>query len=544
MNKTISVNLSGLLFNLEEVAFEKLAAYLNQLKKSFEGTTGKEEILADIESRIAELFTEKIQDKQVILEKEVDEVIEILGAPEQYETDDDTQSESTSGKSYTHTYYEETTSRRLFRDSENSVFGGVCSGVAHYFGTEAVWLRLAFVIALFFAGTGPLLYIILWIVIPKATTTAEKLQMRGERVNIENIEKRIKEEAERIKKKAGEFGDKAKNDLNSSNIGSRAGGFINEFIYAILNFLKSFGKVIGKTIGLFLLVIGGISLLAIIISFITSGAFIIGNDSGNFSIFRLADFLDIFFESGLQQDLFILGIILLLVTPVIGIILLGLRLIIYPRVSLAWPASVNGMLFIGGLLLSIVTAAMLINDFSSRGKRIDSVGLTTITSDTLSITVQPDSDLNIKQFATIDHWRFYLDDEEHFVTGNVRLNIEKSTSNNFGLNVTRTARGTDKKEAIKTASAIKYFIRQDKNIVYINPNFNLANSEKWRRQRLEFTLEMPVGKFVYLDKNLEDVINDIPNLQDMDDDEMAGHTWIMGEQGMSCVSCPLEEEVF
>lgn len=544
MNKTISVNLSGLLFNLEEVAFEKLSKYLNQLRKSFEGTPGSEEILADIESRIAELFSEKVKDKQVILEKEVDEVIEILGAPEQYETEDDSYQDTTSSKASSNSYYEETSSRRLFRDSENSVFGGVCSGVAHYFGTEAVWLRLAFVVALFFAGTGPLLYIILWIVIPRANTTAEKLQMRGERVNIENIEKRIKEEAERIKTKAGELGDKARRDLNNSNIGARAGAFINEFVHAVLNFFKGLGKVLGRTIGLFLLIIGGFALLGIAVSFITSGAFLIGTDSGSFSVFRLVDFLGIFFESGLQQDLFILGMALLMVTPIIGVILLGLRLVIYPRISMAWPASVNGMLFIGGLVLTIITSAMLLNDFGSKGRRIDSVEMTPFTSDTLNIRVQPNSDLNIKQFATADNWRFYLDDEEHFVTGRVRLNIVKSAGKEYALSVNRSARGTDKKEAIKTASGIKYFVRQNNNELFLNPNFNLPGDEKWRRQRLEFTLEMPEGKFVYLDQGLEEIINDIPNIQDMDDDEMAGHMWIMGKEGLSCVSCPVEDEAF
>lgn len=544
MNKTISVNLSGLLFNLEEVAFNKLSKYLNQLTKSFEGTVGCEEILADIESRIAELFTERVKDKQVILEKEVDEVIEILGAPEQYETDDDSFQDTTSSKASSNNYYEETSSRRLFRDSENSVFGGVCSGVAHYFGTEAVWLRLAFVIALFFAGTGPLLYIILWIVIPRANTTAEKLQMRGERVNIENIEKRIKEEAEKIKTKAGELGNKARRDLNNSNIGARAGGFINEFVHAVLNFFKGLGKVLGRTIGLFLLIIGGFALLGIAASFITSGAILIGTDSGSFSVFRLVDFLVIFFESGLQQDLFILGTALLMVTPIIGIIILGLRLVIYPRISLAWPASANGMLFIGGLVLTIITSAMLINDFSSKGRRIDSVEMAPFTSDTLNIRIQPNSDLNIKQFAAVDNWRFYLDDEEHFITGRVRLNIIKSVGKEYALSVDRSARGTDKKEAIKMASGIKYFVRQDNHELFLNPNFNLLSDEKWRRQRLEFTLEVPEGKFVYLDQGLEEIINDISNIQDMDDDEMAGHMWIMGKEGLSCVSCPVEDDAF
>ncbi|MEX1189549.1 MAG: PspC domain-containing protein [Bacteroidia bacterium] len=540
MNKTISINLSGLLFNLEEVAYEKLLKYLSQIRRSFEATQGKEEILADIESRIAELFTEKLKDKQVIVEKEVDEVIEILGAPEQYETEDNEPQPS----SRAYSGYESSDTRRLYRDPENSVFGGVCSGIGHYFGIDAVWLRLAFVIALFFAGTGPLLYIILWIILPKAHTTAEKLQMRGERVNIENIERRIREEAERLKNKAGEFGDRTRNELNNANVGARLGGFVNEFLHAIFNFLKGVTKVMGKTLGLIFLFIGGSALLLLLASLVTSGTFFVGGDVEGMSVFKLGDFLGVFFNSGLQQDLFILGLILLAVTPVIGMIIIGLKLLIYPRISMSWPASVNGMLFIAGLVLCIVTSAMLLSDFSAKGRRIDPVEVNLPNTDTLRIAFQPDSDLNIKQFASIDNWRFYLDDEEHYVTGRVRLNISKSTTNEISLIVSRFARGSDKKEAIETANSIKYFLKQDNNTLFLNPYFTLPGDGKWRRQRLEFTLELPEGSFIQLDQGLEKVLNDVPNTQNMDDDEMIGHTWIMGKEGLSCLSCPVEEEMF
>lgn len=540
MNKTISINLSGMLFNLEELAYEKLSKYLAQLKRSFEGTEGRDEILADIESRIAELFADKLKNKQVILEKEVDEVIAVLGAPEEYETEKADYSSTNRGN----INYEYSDARRLFRDPENSVFGGVCSGIGHYFGIDAVWLRLAFVIALFFAGTGPLLYIILWIVLPKANTTAEKLQMRGERVNIENIEKKIREEAERIKVKAGEFGNKARTEFNNANAGARIGGFVNEFLHLIFNFIKGITKIIGRTLGIFLLLIGGMLLLGLIGSLATKGTFFTGNELEGMTVFKIGDFLDVFFESGLQKDLFVIGIILLIVTPVIGLILLGLRLVIYPRVNLTWPASVNGTLFIAGLVLCIVTGAMLLSDFSAKGRRIDPVELRSSASDTLKIAVQPNSELAIKQFANIDNWRFYLDDEDHFITGRVRLNIIKATNEKLAMSVSRAARGTDKKQAIETANNIKYFVKQESNTIFFNPYFTLPAESKWRRQKLEFTLEMPEGSFIYIDKGLEEILNDIPNTQNMDDDEMSGHTWIMGKEGLSCLSCPIEETIF
>jgi len=537
MNKTISINLSGMLFNLEENAYEKLSAYLGKLRISFQSTEGKEEILADIESRIAELFAEKLKDKQVILEREVDEVIDRLGKPEEYETNQD--EESPQQERPKQNPYTESEHKRLFRDPDRSVLGGVCGGAAHYLGVDPVWLRLAFVAALFIFGTGPLLYIILWIVIPKAETTADKLQMRGERVNIENIEKRFREETDRIRRKAGEFGEKARKDFDSSNAGARIGGIVNEIVQAFLSFLKGFGSVIGRMIGVFLVLFSGITLLALIISLFAAGTFSIESNGEDLNFYRLGDFLSIFFHSGLQFDLFVIGAALLLFTPVIGIFLLGIRLVIYPRKGLPWVASANGGLFLIGLLLCIVTGAMLISDVGVKGKRIDPVELSVIESDTLVLAIQPNSELNIKQFATIDSWKFYIDKEEHFMTGQVKFNVIKSETGNFSMTVNRSARGADKKEAIRTAGDIRYFAKQQENTVFVNPYFSLLPESKWRRQRVEFNLEIPTGKFVKFENGMAELIDDVPNIQHLDGDEMIGQTFIMGENGLSCVSCPL-----
>ncbi|MCB0820213.1 MAG: PspC domain-containing protein [Bacteroidetes bacterium] len=544
MNKTISINLSGMLFNLEENAYEKLSAYLSKLRTSFQNIEGKEEILADIETRIAELFTEKLKDKQVILEKEVDEVIERLGQPEEYdvETDEEPGASQKESRDRRQQSYTTTENKRLFRDPDHSILGGVCSGAGHYLGVDAVWLRLAFVAALFFFGTGPLLYIILWIVIPKAESTADKLQMRGERVNIENIERRFREETERIRRKAGDIGEKARKDFNSSNAGARIGGMVNELVQALLNFLKGFGNVLGRVLGLFLLLLAGVTLIALLASVFTSGTFAIEGDGDDINIYRLGDFLSVFFHTGLQLDLFVIGTTLLIFTPVIGIFLLGWRLAIYPRTGLHWAASANGALFLIGLVLCIITGAMLISDFSTRGKRIDAIDIGAINSDTISLAIQPNSELNIKQFATIDSWKFYLDDEEHFMTGEVRLNVIKSAGETIAMSVNRSARGADKKEAISTAGEIRYYAKQQNNTIYINPYFSLSPENKWRRQRVEFNLEIPEGKFIKFENGLSDIIDDVPNTQHLDGEEMSGQTFIMGENGLSCVSCPVETD--
>ncbi|HPH83793.1 MAG TPA: PspC domain-containing protein, partial [Flavobacteriales bacterium] len=249
MNKTISINLSGMLFNLEEAAYERLHRYLQQIRKSFEGTDGQDEIVGDIESRIAELFAERLKNKQVILEQEVIDVIAIMGEPETYKDEEEA---PTSGSNPGNQNYDAYQSRRLFRDPDDAVLGGVCSGLGYYFGLDPVWLRLAFVIALFFAGSGPLLYIILWIVLPKANSTAEKLQMRGEQVNIENIERRIKEEAARFRERAEAFGEEARQGFKNANVHGRLGSFMEEFSAVFLGFFRRIILFMGRSFGVFL----------------------------------------------------------------------------------------------------------------------------------------------------------------------------------------------------------------------------------------------------------------------------------------------------
>jgi phage shock protein PspC (stress-responsive transcriptional regulator) len=205
MKKTLSINIRGIVFNIDEDAYQKLNNYLSTIHRHYKNQPGCDEIVSDIENRVVELFQERISEsKQVITLEDVDEVISILGHPSDFdrELEDDTPPppghNRTSG------------SKRLYRDPENRVIGGVCSGLGAYFNVDPVWFRLAFVLAVIFAGTGILLYLILWIILPPARTVSERLEMRGETINIDNIEKSVREEMNNVKEKFGDFAEQAK----------------------------------------------------------------------------------------------------------------------------------------------------------------------------------------------------------------------------------------------------------------------------------------------------------------------------------------------
>lgn len=196
MKKTFTINISGNVFHIEEDAYDKLQNYLNCLSQYFASQVGGQEILSDIEARIAELFREKITETQeAVTIKWVDEVMAKLGKPEDFMEADPTQ-----GNKFTNELKGEKIRKRLYRDTEDRVIGGVCSGMSTYFNTDPVLIRILFV-ALVFLGVGIsiIVYLILWIVVPKATTTAQRLEMKGEEPTIYNIQKTIQQEVKEVK---------------------------------------------------------------------------------------------------------------------------------------------------------------------------------------------------------------------------------------------------------------------------------------------------------------------------------------------------------
>ncbi len=205
MKKVATINISSQSFFIDEDAFDRLDGYLKKLGDWFRPKEGGKEIIADIESRIRELFEQKIEPSTgVITLPMVEEVIGIMGQPEDFEEDADAEEQTRTAPGSPPLFTPPR--RRLYRDVENSVLGGVCSGIAAYFNLDPVLVRIIFAILPFLSfGVIIPIYIVLWIAIPPAVTTAQKLEMRGENITISNIEKTIKEEYEEVKKKFGRF---------------------------------------------------------------------------------------------------------------------------------------------------------------------------------------------------------------------------------------------------------------------------------------------------------------------------------------------------
>ncbi len=190
MKKTVTIHLAGSIFHIDEDAYETLQEYLHRIQSGFSTMEGNEELMDDIESRLSELFLERLSSgKQVITLADVEAVKAVFGRPEDLGGDP-------SGAPR----YSSRRTRHLYRDTDHAIIGGVCSGLAAHWQLDPSLVRIVFVILAVLGMAGMFLYLILWIIIPEAHTVAQKLEMRGDPVNLSNIGAFFREEFENVKR--------------------------------------------------------------------------------------------------------------------------------------------------------------------------------------------------------------------------------------------------------------------------------------------------------------------------------------------------------
>ncbi len=541
MNKTVTINISGIIFHIEEDAFDKLSKYLSTIKGYFSKTDGGNEIMSDIEARIAEMLQGKTSAiKQVVLMADVDSVIETMGKPEEFVDGATESSNEEQENDYSTTT--EGVKKRLFRDPDHKAVGGVCSGIANYFDVDLVWIRLAMFLLVFFGGLSLWVYIILWIVIPEAKTTADKLAMKGEKIDINNISKSVKEEAEQFKNRVNKFGKDIREGNNQSthNFFDKLGNFLKEFL---IMFTKFFARIIG----LVLLIFGVMFMLGLISS--VFGFSIVGANT------ELSDWINLFFMERSHYIMGLIGVALFFGIPFLMMIYGGVKLLFKIHYSNRWLNISAGMMWLVGLITCLFVGISTGKDFSESAKIKEPVILNT-TRDTLYLSAAKGSELyqqigvNEEDLDDYDgngnHRRIYRRNSDYivaktegkkFIVGYARLNILQASGDKFELYVIKKARGVDKRAAAERAKVITYKITQDDSTIVFNEIFTVAANEKFRKQDIEVILKVPKGKVVFLDKSLTNIIYDIENVHNTYDGDMVNRRWLMGANGLECVDC-------
>jgi phage shock protein PspC (stress-responsive transcriptional regulator) len=519
MNKTLNINLAGLIFHIDEEAFNQLERYLETLKRQFRKTEGGNEIVSDIETRIAELFRERTtESKEVINLTDVLEVIEVMGQPEDYIDSDEQSAQTEIPPGYSR-------SKRIFRDPDNRVIGGVSSGVAAYFNIDPIWIRLLFIILLF-SGPGFLVYIIMWIVIPKAKTTADKLIMRGEPVNISNIQRSIKEE----------FSD-MKTDYRAGRSRDGIGGFINELGRFIMDAIRLIFKFAFKVIGFLLLFAGFLLLFSLVVALVMGTVDINGTDV---SLQYALNFLELVTANSSHFNMLFVGIILSIAAPVFLLIYFGIR-ILFDLDPLNRPTKSGlALTTLIGLVLLAVSAGKIAHEFQDNADVSYDLSLPShqqyyLTAGADSITQMYDEDYN---FNT--NW-LPLGKENAFNL--VDVNVEPTEEAKPYLEVIRESQGVSRMQARNHAESVRYEVLIQDSVITVPIYYILAENEKFRAQKVEVNLYLPSAHSVYFDYSIADYLYDVDNLQNMWDYDMAGKLWHMTENGLSCDGCEIPGEL-
>ncbi len=495
MKKTVNINLNSFNFSIDEDAYNVLNNYLSQLQKHFAPIEEGNEIIHDIEARIAEIFNMKInENKQVINISDIDELIKILGKVE------DITGESISNNNES----EESTTKnkkKLYRDPDSRYLGGVCSGLSYYTGISATTWRILFMLFLFVGQVSLIAYIILWIAVPEAKTTTEKIEMKGDKINLSNIEKTVKQEYEDLK-----------NDLK--NIKSKkATETIKNIGNAIFSVFKVMVKIFIKLLGLSFIILGAIILVSL-----TVGLLSVSNESLYFS----NDFIHMIWLPGLLEHITTTGtswllsisILIVFIIPIISIIYWGILLIFKVKSNKYINVSTFA-LWIFAIIISVITSFNIAASFRSvdQTTKIENIACDSINSYYFTLSNSNNESLPINK-DDIDNFNdFHLFVNQRMIipkNGNISLipEIEFHTSKDScpEIKFIYYARGANKNEANDYLRTIKYNYEISDSTIFFDPYFYIT-SEKYRAQFLKIKVFIPEDHTFTIDESLAPIID-------------------------------------
>ncbi len=563
MNKVVNINLNGLVFSIDETAYEQLKQYIDGLKLHFGNTEGASEIIQDIEARIAELLQAKLSDKYAVVQlADVKEVIALMGDPRQIDGEDQEAPKQQYKQANTDwvrqlrrdpdhktlggvcagiaNYFgidimiprilflvaffmfgsgllvyiimwlvipegrsvdpinEPQTVKRLFRSPDKKL-GGVCSGIAEYLMVDAVWLRLGFLIAFFVFGTGFLAYIILWIAIPEAKTSAEKLQMKGEPVDVNNIEKEVR------------------NSINRTQLQYPKSG--------LAEIVRVFVKIVSKLIGAAFLFVS-IILIGVILFF------------WNYSFADILDRLDIneyysYFQYGF--GLFVFSIAAL-------VMITGIKFLFHSRIKIRVVSIVLSACLVMGLASMLYFGLQyresVVVKSTIREKVVSEIAPDTLyinvhklygeeednDDDNVTIRINKETSSRVFKVGKMNDWVkvFY----------NTKLSIKPSKNDSMHFSLLKSARGENEAMAANNARAIQFAAMYTNHTLTIDEGILMKEGGIFKYQQVSAKLKVPVGTIIKVDKDVMKMIDD-----SYEEDFDLGETFKMTSKGLVCLDC-------
>ncbi|MFD2289124.1 PspC domain-containing protein [Pedobacter petrophilus] len=525
MEKTIIINIGNTIIHIEESAYDTLKAYLNEVKLYFANHADDLEIVTDIENRIAELLTEQMeaQKKQVVDAADVQHVVAQMGSVKDFDTIEENNEEPAFQPDYQHQYAE----KKLYRDMDDRVVAGVCAGIAHFLNTEAKWIRVAVLLMAFLGGFGILVYMILWIIMPKAKSRVEKMEMKGEPANLQGFQKNLDEELQAVKERLGEV------NRHAQPLFARFGMFIGEFFEWLGRFISGSGKVIFKVIAGLIIIFGAFCLLVLII---TAAAFQGFWDSSIYDSFPFSIIND-----G-NRGVILFSAFIVFFVPVLALVLFSIRVAFNKQAINKTFSFALLIIWLAGVATAGYQAAKISSEFKQHAELTQTVDLKSFKTYTIDIDKS-------KYFSREDSLAYHIDrnnrnqivveDFEHgpFVTpSNIRININKSETGASRIVQKNESQGKTFPGALQNAQNINYTYTLKDSVIVFSPRFQLKKGSIWRNQEVRLDLEVPVGTKLILKDVAYDYINNTWawGCGDREHDNNNFSVWIMTEEGMKC----------
>lgn len=590
MKKIININFQGRIVPIEETAYEILMHYVESLRRYFANEEGRDEIINDIESRIGELFSNRLKATSCITDEDVNTVIAGIGRPEDFDEAEGTQTtgSSTASSGAGQYGYQQTGSRprRLYRSANDKILGGVAAGLANYFGIDPAITRVLFVLFFFIGGGGLLVYIILWIVLPihtlttnvrkrlyrnpenkmiggvaggmaayfnievwiprlifispfilgvlkgvlhrsigndfddflfnglggtifmtylvlwivlpEASSSTEKLEMRGERVDLESIKKTVREDLENLRGRAAVVGSELKERAQAigSDLKSTSQNFATEAGPVVRRSASGFGHVLGILFKAFFLFIAGVLVFGLIMVLITLLF-------GGIGAFPFKDFI---LEGFGETLLAWLTLLLFFGIPVIALLTWLIRRITGVRSRKNYLGYAFGSLWTIGLVSAILLAVSIARDFRSRTSVREEIYMNQPRTGSLLVKV---SDSRVKYYDSDwfgfndEKLPFFSKNQDSILINTVRVRVRKSSDSLYHAYGVKFSSGSNPGLAENLANRISFRTAQNDSMLYLSKGFTITRTDKFRNQQFLLTIEVPVGKRVKIDESVD-----------------------------------------
>lgn len=523
MNKVLNINLGGYALTIDDDAYEYLAGYLDSIRRRFSESEGRDEILRDIESRLGELITAELGNRAIVMLPDVEAAVEIMGKPEDFGAEPVESRRTAGSKSGPGAIR---TGKRLFRDEEDAAVGGVCSGLAAYFGIhDPVWMRLIFVL-LTFVSTGfwIVAYVLLWILVPPAKTAADRLAMRGQPINVDNIAREVEEGFDRIGNRVGDLGQKKSGDRSFANAASGVMSTIGQIFGFAIRFVAKFAVLIAILIGVALFIALAVSWVAGIVGLVTAAPVLdyVSPYSGGLNYLGFANLF------------FLFGI------PLVGLCLFFARLLFKVRTP-GWASASLGVFWTLNLVSTLFLVSFAAKNYSQSATLTRTLDLTALPSDTLRVEWAGESPGEgahewFGRDVVVGNDRIEFNDLVE-----IRVRRSPASSSRFECVQNVTARGASYSEAMENAGQTEFSVTQTGNVLRVPTYYAIPKGQKWKGQHIRLTINVPEGQYIVFGETINNRVHDT---EYADDDgnyyifDYPNRVYRMTEKGLVCADCP------